>query len=126
MSLEIVEYQTELDIVFVDEVKALETGLLSTHKLARTGNFLSGNGNTGCVWRMITRGSEIQEERITFFMGFAEEFETSLVELRADLVQDIGAVELLSILGRTEDLAVSYPARTNTLVRCVSLHSIWS
>ena len=84
MSLEIVEYQTELDIVFVDEVKAFETGLLSTHKLTRTGNFLSGNGNAGGMRGVIARGSEIEEERIAFFMCSAEEFETSSVELRTD------------------------------------------
>ena len=99
MSLEIVEYQTELDIVFVDEVKAFETGLLSTHKLARAGNFLSGNGKAGCVWRVITRGSEIEEERIAFFMCSAEEFETSSVELRADAFQNIRAVEFLRCRG---------------------------
>ena len=86
MLLEIVEDEADLHVVFVNEVEAFEPRLLAIHELTCAGNFLSGNLITGCVWRVITRGSEIEEERITFFMSSAEELETSLVELRADLV----------------------------------------
>ena len=86
MLLEIVEDQTELHVVFINEVEAFEPRLLAIHKLTCTGNFLSGNRTTGGMRGVIARRSEIEEERIIFFMGSAEELETSLVELRADLV----------------------------------------
>ena len=86
MLLEIVEDEAELHVVFVNEVEAFEPRLLAIHELTRAGNFLSGNLITGGMRGVIARGSEIEEERITFFMSFAEELKTSLVELWADLV----------------------------------------